>query len=74
VPVVATRVGGLSEAVNEGVDGLLAQPEATALAEALDDAAARLAPLAAGVQPFRAEHSFDQYTRLVLAAIAETHK
>ena len=55
VPVIASRVGGLPEMVNDGIDGLLVSPgEPTELADALvrcADEAGFLSRLAAAVRP-----------------------
>ena len=47
-PVVATRVGGLHEAVRDGVDGVLCQPTPTDFADAVTRAASDLEHLADG--------------------------
>ena len=53
-PVIATRVGGLPAAVDDGVNGILCEPDAADVAAAIERMAREHAPLAAGVpQPAR---------------------
>lgn len=80
LPVVATRVGGLPEAVEEGISGLLVQPaDAAALAAALlsfyaDPERARLAGIA-GRQRIERQYSvqamLDAYSRLYAALLTD---
>lgn len=67
-PVVATRVGGLSELIEEGVQGLLVEPGdpqalAGALAVLLRDPARREAMGAAGRERRRREYDLDTMVR-----------
>jgi glycosyltransferase involved in cell wall biosynthesis len=69
-PVVATRVGGLSVAVEHGRTGLLCpRDNAFALARAVERLARERQALAAGVLADAADHSFDRYAELLLDAI-----
>jgi glycosyltransferase involved in cell wall biosynthesis len=79
VPVVATRVGAVPDAVEDGVTGLLVDPEQpTAIAEAVlrlfDDEALRSRLAAAGreaaVARFDAERAADVYVEAYEAALA----
>jgi glycosyltransferase involved in cell wall biosynthesis len=75
-PVIATRVGGVPEVVEDGVNGLLVPPgDAAALAEALrrffddDELRARLAAAAApSVERYRPERIYAELERILLAA------
>lgn len=68
-PVVATAVGGLPAAVDDGVDGLLAPPDdPAALARALERLASERERLTAGARRTRSRRSFDRYAELLLAA------
>jgi glycosyltransferase involved in cell wall biosynthesis len=78
VPVVATRVGAVADAVEDGVTGLLVQPEQpAAIAEAVlgllaDDALCRRMAAAAretAVERFDADHVADVYVRAYEAAL-----
>ena len=69
-PVIATRVGGLPAAVLDGVDGILCEPDSTALATAIERMAHEHRELAAGVRVSSFEHSFDRYCALVDEAVA----
>jgi glycosyltransferase involved in cell wall biosynthesis len=69
-PVVATRVGGLSEMIEDGVQGLLVQPGdpdalAGAIAQLLRDPARREAMGAAGRERRRREYDLDTMVRRV---------
>ncbi|MDX6593088.1 MAG: hypothetical protein QOJ13_2284 [Gaiellales bacterium] len=68
-PVIATRVGGLSSAVRDGVDGLLCSPEPAAIADSITSFAARCSALTAGVEPNPYATSFDRYGDLLLERI-----
>jgi glycosyltransferase involved in cell wall biosynthesis len=66
-PVVATRVGGLEEAVEEGVSGRLAESgSAESLASAIGRSLADPIP-AESVRKFRARFSWNSYVDLLLA-------
>ncbi|MEW9527115.1 glycosyltransferase family 4 protein [Microbispora sp. NPDC049125] len=70
VPVIATRVGALADAVRDGVDGLLAEPgSAGALAEALKRFYEPGEPerLRAGVAPVDPEPHWAAYLETLLA-------
>jgi glycosyltransferase involved in cell wall biosynthesis len=70
VPVLATSVGGLPEAVRDGVDGLLCPPESpSALATAIARLQTGRASLAAGVQASSHQHSFQRYSELLEGAL-----
>jgi len=71
-PVVATAVGGLTEAVSHGETGLLAPPgDAGALAGAIREAlAAPPASFDAGIRRVVAARGWEDYSRLVLRAAA----
>jgi len=69
-PVIATRVGGLPEAVRDGVDGLLCPPgDTVALAQAIGRLAAEREWLTHGVRRGREERSFDRYAATLLEAL-----
>jgi glycosyltransferase involved in cell wall biosynthesis len=69
-PVIATRVGGLPEAVSDGVDGILCQPgDAVALSGAITRMAREHRALAAGVRAQDARHSFRRYGELLHDAL-----
>lgn len=66
-PVIATAVGGISEAVTDGVNGALAQPgDADSLAAAIERCGADLDALAEGTQ--KTKLSYDDVAAAVLAA------
>jgi glycosyltransferase involved in cell wall biosynthesis len=70
VPVVATAVGGLSEAVTDDVDGILCAPEDVAgLAEAIERIASEHPRLSAGVRSARDQSSFRRYGQLICEAL-----
>lgn len=70
-PVVATAVGGLTEAVGDGVDGLLCAPDdVAALVGAIERVAVVGDTLAAGVRRAGDEHSFRRYGELLHDAVA----
>jgi len=65
-PVVATRVGGLSEAVEDGVSGRLATPGSPeSLAQAIERALSEPIP-AQSVRDFRQRFGWDRYVDLLL--------
>jgi glycosyltransferase involved in cell wall biosynthesis len=70
-PVIATRVGGLPEAVEDGVDGILCDPDPDGLAAAIERMALDRARLAAGVRARVDACSFDEYGRRLLQAVEE---
>jgi len=70
-PVIATRVGGLPAAVDDGVDGILCEPEAAALAGAIERMARDHTQLAAGVRVRTHAHSFHRYCKLLDDAVTE---
>lgn len=68
VPVVATRVGGIPEIVDDGVDGILVPPAdpsalAGALGDMLDDAALRARLAEAGRTKILARFAFEDMVR-----------
>jgi glycosyltransferase involved in cell wall biosynthesis len=70
-PVVATRVGGLPQAVRDGVDGLLCPPEQPAeLARAIERLAVERERLTAGVRRGQDEQSFDRYADVLSRAVS----
>jgi glycosyltransferase involved in cell wall biosynthesis len=70
VPVIATRVGGLVEAVEHGVDGILCPAEdVAALAAAIERVGSQRTELAAGVRRGGEAHSFRRYAELLDAAL-----
>lgn len=70
VPVIATRVGGLVEAVEDGVDGILCPSEdVSALAAAIERVGSERAELAAGVRRGGEAHSFRRYAELLHGAL-----
>lgn len=73
-PVIATRVGGLPAAVNDGVDGILCEPDAAALAAAIERMARDHAELAAGVRVRPQAHSFRRYSELLDDAVSELRR
>jgi glycosyltransferase involved in cell wall biosynthesis len=70
-PVIATCVGGLPAAVEDGVDGILCEPDAAALAVAIERMARDHAELAAGVRVRMWAHSFHRYCELLDEAVSE---
>jgi glycosyltransferase involved in cell wall biosynthesis len=68
--VIATRVGGLPAAVQDGVDGILCEPDAASVAAAIERMAVDHTQLAAGVRAGALDHSFDRYCALVDDAVA----
>lgn len=67
-PVVATRVGGIPEIIDDGVDGILVPPAdsaalAKAIAELLDDAPRRKRMAGAGRDRIRQRFSFEDMVR-----------
>ena len=70
-PVIATRVGGLPMAIEDGADGILCEPDADALAAAIEKMAHCHAALREGVQASAFRTSFDRYVALLDEAIAE---
>jgi glycosyltransferase involved in cell wall biosynthesis len=69
-PVIATRVGGLPAAVNQGVDGLLCEPSAADVARTIERMAGEHETLAAGARAGSDAVSFRRYGELVDAAVA----
>jgi glycosyltransferase involved in cell wall biosynthesis len=71
-PVIATSVGGLPEAVDEGVSGVLAPPEDPVALGAAIDRFYELGPaaFAAGVEAMKARFSWERYAGLVREASA----
>ena len=63
VPVLSTRVGGLAEVVEDGVNGVLVEPGSSeGLAEALEKLSReRLEELAAGARQTRSQLTWDGY-------------
>jgi len=69
-PVIATAVGGIPEAVNDGEDGLLcARDDPHALARAIERMAREKDRLTAAVERRRESHSFERYAELLTGAI-----
>lgn len=68
-PVIATRVGGLPTAVNDGVDGLLCEPDPPDVAAAIERMAREHETLAAGVRAGSDSVSFRRYGELVDEAV-----
>jgi glycosyltransferase involved in cell wall biosynthesis len=72
VPVVATAVGGLPEAIDDGVDGILCPPgDVDALCAAIERLAADAPRLREGVRRAAEETSFRRYGELLLDAVAQ---
>jgi glycosyltransferase involved in cell wall biosynthesis len=70
-PVIATRVGGLPDAVRAGKDGLLCPPEdPDALARTIERFAATRTTLTSGVLERRGERSFARYAELLNDALS----
>jgi D-inositol-3-phosphate glycosyltransferase len=69
-PVIATRVGGLPAAVDDGVDGILCEPTADGVAEAIERMAHEQPTLASGVRAGGSARTFDRYCRLLDEALA----
>lgn len=70
VPVVATAVGGLSEAVTDDVDGILCAPgDVAGLAAAIERIAGEHPRLSAGVRGARDHSSFRRYGELICDAL-----
>ena len=69
-PVIATRVGGLPAAVDDGVDGILCEPAATDVAAAIERMARERVSLAAGARAGTDGVSFRRYGELVDRAVA----
>jgi glycosyltransferase involved in cell wall biosynthesis len=66
VPVIATAVGGLVEAISGDVDGILCRPnDAAALASAIERIAVDGPRLAAGVRRSAEQSSFRRYGELI---------
>jgi glycosyltransferase involved in cell wall biosynthesis len=68
-PVIATRVGGLTEAVSDGTDGLLCAPDPEALARSIERMAEQHAELAAAVEQDAERWSFARYAHLIDDAV-----
>jgi glycosyltransferase involved in cell wall biosynthesis len=70
-PVIATRVGGLPAAVEDGRDGILCEPgDPAALARAIERMAHDRAALAEGVRAGADEWSFERYAQILDETIA----
>ena len=70
-PVIATRVGGLPEAIRDGEDGLLCPPnDPVALARAIERLASTRERLAVGAARAVSGRSFDRYAELLDEALA----
>jgi glycosyltransferase involved in cell wall biosynthesis len=69
-PVIATRVGGLPAAVDEGVNGILCEPDATDVATAIERMAHEHSALAAGTRADADAFSFRRYCELMDRAVA----
>ena len=69
-PVVATRVGGLPAAVEDGVNGLLCEPDVSSLARAIELMAERHGELGDGVRTTAGPTSFDSYCAELDEAVA----
>lgn len=68
-PVIATAVGGLPDAIDDGVDGLLAPAgDVAALARAIERLAHERERLTAGARRAMQRRSFNRYAELLLAA------
>lgn len=70
-PVIATRVGGLPEAVSHDVDGLLCDPSPSGLADALGQMADAHHRLEAGVEVLPYRDSAERYTHLIESALED---
>lgn len=69
-PVIATAVGGISEAITDGVNGTLAQPgDAVSLADAIERCGADLEALAEGTQETKL--SYDDVAAAVFKAAGD---
>jgi glycosyltransferase involved in cell wall biosynthesis len=73
-PVIATRVGGLPAAVEDGVNGILCDPEAASIAHAIQKLAERRAELTRGVRDGAKSSSFSRYCALIDASVAEQRR
>jgi glycosyltransferase involved in cell wall biosynthesis len=72
VPVIATAVGGLPEAVSDGRDGILCAPhDPQALATAIQRMQKERKELAAGVRTTDHERSFRHYGELIHAGLEQ---
>ena len=70
-PVIATRVGGLPTAVEDGVDGILCEPDADSVARAIEEMATSHDELSSGVRASARGTSFQRYCALLDDAVAE---
>jgi glycosyltransferase involved in cell wall biosynthesis len=68
-PVIATRVGGLPAAVADGVDGILCEPDAAAIAKAIERMPSERATLADGVRAGAGGKTFRRYGELIDEAV-----
>jgi glycosyltransferase involved in cell wall biosynthesis len=69
-PVIATKVGGLPEAVRDGEDGILcASGDPHALARAIERMAREIGRFADAVERRKEAHSFERYAELLTGAI-----
>jgi glycosyltransferase involved in cell wall biosynthesis len=73
-PAIATRVGGLPAAIDDGVDGILCEPDAGALARAIERMARDHTQLAAGVRTGTHAHSFHRYCELLDDSVKEIRR
>jgi glycosyltransferase involved in cell wall biosynthesis len=65
-PVIATRVGGLPEIIEEGVNGMLVPPEdPAALARAVDDFFARGVEMSEGAAASARKYSWQEYAAVI---------
>jgi glycosyltransferase involved in cell wall biosynthesis len=72
--VIATRVGGLPSAIEDGHDGILCDPDADSLARAIETMADAHSELRAGVRAGGATTSFDRYCTLLDQAVREIRR
>ena len=68
-PVIATRVGGLPAAIEDGADGILCNTDAESVARAIEKMAERHQALRAGIQARRSAASFERYCQLLDDAV-----
>lgn len=68
-PVVATRVGGLPDAVRDGLDGILCDPDPQDLAGAIRRVATEHERLASGVRMLPYRESAEHYGYLIEQAL-----